>query len=70
MNTFIELSTDEMINIEGGWDWGIVLSGAALAVEIITVAATAPASIPVLAAGALCAGSAVAGASIGYGATH
>ena len=64
MNTFGEISETEMMNIAGGWDWGIVLGGSAL------VAATAPVSLPLLSSGALCAGSALGGAAIGYGATH
>ena len=70
MEGFIELSMNEMTMIDGGWDWGIVLGGTALVVEVIGVAATAPVSIPVVAAGALCAASALGGAAIGYGMTH
>lgn len=70
MNTFVEINEREMMNIDGGWDWGLVLGGAALVIEVIGVAATAPVSLPILAAGALCAGAAVGGAAIGYGATH
>lgn len=70
MNTFVEISEREMMNIDGGWDWGVVLGGTALVIEVIAVAASAPVSLPILAAGALCAGAAVGGAAIGYGATH
>ena len=70
MNTFGEISETEMMNIAGGWDWGIVLGGSALVIEVIEVAATAPVSLPLLASGALCAGAALGGAAIGYGATH
>lgn len=70
MNNFIEISENEALNIDGGWDWGLVLLGATLVVEVVAVAASAPVSLPVLAAGGLCAASAVGGAAIGYGATH
>lgn len=70
MNNFIELSNNELFTIDGGWNWELVLGGAALVIECIAIAATAPASLPILAAGALCAASALGGSAIGYGATH
>lgn len=75
MNGFVEINESEMMNIDGGWDWGIVLGGTALFIEVLAVshsvvvaAATAPVSIPV--AAALCAASALSGSAVAYGATH
>lgn len=67
MNNMIELRTEELICIEGGWNWGLVLGGAALVVTCIGVAGAAPVSLPILAAGALCAASGLGGAAIGTG---
>lgn len=81
---FTELNEQEMMSVDGGWDWGIVLGGTALAVACIGVTLSTGGiglcSIPLIlgagttaeiaVAGAAVAGSAVAGAAIGYGATH
>lgn len=69
-NSFTELSINEMENVNGGWDWGTVIGGAALVVGCIAVAATAPVSLPALAGGALCIASGVGGVAVGWGATH
>jgi len=70
MHNFVEMNYIELMETDGGWDWGIVLGGAAVVVECLAVAATAPASLPILAAGALLALSGLGGFAMGYGATH
>lgn len=77
MNGFVEINETEMMNIDGGWDWGIVLGGTALFLEVVSVshgvavaaaAAAVPVSAPVVIA--LCAVSALSGSAVAYGATH
>lgn len=70
MSSFVELNNSELYEIDGGWDWGLILGGAALVIATIGVAASAPVSLPILASGALCASSALGGSAIGYGITH
>lgn len=67
-NGFCELSENEMMMVDGGWNWGTVLGGAALVVGCIAVAASGP--VGWVGAAALCGASALGGAAIGHGATH
>ena len=83
-NGLSELSMDEMVMIDGGWNWGTVLGGASLVVACIGVTVgtggIGACSIPLIlgagtsaeiaVAGAAIVGSAIGGAAIGYGATH
>lgn len=81
---FEELTLCEMQEVEGGWNWGAILGGAALVVACIGVTVATGGiglcSIPVIlgagttaeiaVAGAAVVGSGLGGAAIGYGATH
>lgn len=83
-NGFNELNVNEMMEVDGGWDWATVLGGAALVVACVGVTVATGGmglcSVPVILgagtageiaiAGAAVAGSALGGAAIGYGATH
>lgn len=83
-NGLCELSQDEMKAVDGGWNWGVVLSGAGLVVACmgITLATggiglcTVPlilgagTSAEIAIAGTAVVGSAIGGAAIGYGATN
>ncbi len=83
-NGFYEMSENEAMNIDGGWDWETVLGGTALVVACIgltfATGGIATCSIPLIlgagtateiaGAGVAVAGSALGGAAIGYGATH
>lgn len=81
---FCEMTNEENLLIDGGWDWGTVLAGAGLVVACVGVTVATGGiglcSVPVIlgagtsaeiaVAGAAVVGSAVGGAAIGYGATH
>ena len=67
-NGFAELSVNEMEMIDGGWNWGTVLGGAALVVGCIGVAASGP--VGWAGAAALCGASGLGGAAVGWGMTN
>jgi hypothetical protein len=81
---FSVLNNTEMLTIDGGWNWGAVLGGAALVVACIGVTITTGGiglcSVPLIigagttaeiaVAAVAVAGSALGGAAMGYGATH
>lgn len=63
----LELENEELLFIDGGIDWGLIVAGTSLVIACVGVAAAAPVGLPVLAAGALCAASGLGGAAIGTG---
>lgn len=83
-NEFCEMSLDEMQAVDGGWDWGLVLTGTSLVVACVGVAIGTGGigfcSIPLIigagthaeiaVAGATVLGAGLGGLAAGYGATH
>ena len=83
-NGFCEMSLDEVMSIDGGWDWGTVLAGTSLVVACVGVTIATGGiglcSVPLIlgagtvteiaVAGVAVTGAAIGGAAIGYGATH
>lgn len=68
-NGFTELSENEMLAVDGGWDWDTVLGGATLFITTLGVAASL--TTPYGWVGIACCGSSLlSGAAMGYGATH
>lgn len=81
---FNELTNQELMSVNGGWNWGTVLGGAGLVVACIGVVACTggigACSIPLILsagtageialAGTTAVLSGLGGAAIGYGATH
>lgn len=66
-NGFKELTEIEMYAVDGGWNWELVLGGAALVAACIAVAASALVSLPILASGTLCVCSGLGGYAMGTG---
>lgn len=65
---FYDVDEAMLLNIDGGkisCDWTQIAGGAGIVVACVAVAATAPISIPTLAAGGLCACAAIGGAAMG-----
>lgn len=62
-----ELTLQEQMNIDGGFNWELVAGGTSLVVGVVAVAAATPVALPVLVSGFLCGASALGGFAAGYG---
>lgn len=83
-NGFCEMTQNEVMTVDGGWNWGTVLAGTSLVVACVGVTIATGGiglcSVPLIlgagtaaeiaVAGAAVVGAAAGGAAIGYGATH
>lgn len=65
LNNFIELTNDEMMEVDGGVNWDRVFAGTAFFLATCAVVATAEVTVPLI--GIAYVSSAVAGAYTGYG---